>query len=117
MRENRVWKCLSTSAKDLVETFTPFAVDVADGAAQLGDGGAQLILLAADASNARFHLLRLDGRAQIHRPHLLPLLGQAVEPAAGAFFGLGRQVGGWRAADSGWRPASPECALRRCPQA
>ena len=53
------------------EPFPPLAVEVADRAAQLGDGGPQLVALAGDGVDARLDLPGLDLGAQIDRPDAL----------------------------------------------
>ena len=69
-----------------------FAVQMTDGAAQLGDGRRQFVPLGDDGGDLFFDLIRLQLGAQIHRPHLLALLQQALLLAAGFFFGIGGKL-------------------------
>ncbi len=81
-------------AEHLGQALAALAVEVAEAAAQLGDGGAELVPLAHDGRDLRFQRLRLDLGAEVHRAHLVALAGQALPAGAGAVFGGGGEVGG-----------------------
>ena len=65
---------------------------MADRAAQLGDRRGEFLALGGDAGDLLLDRLRLHIGAQVHRPHLLALLQQAFEAAAGFLLHLGRKL-------------------------
>ena len=98
------------------QPLPPLAVQVADGPAQLGDGGGEFLALGVDRGDALFHFARLDLGAEVHRAHVLAFLDQALVAVAG--LGLRFPPTGRRAVRAARRPrpAAPGCVRRRCPR-
>jgi hypothetical protein len=70
--------------EDLREAFTALAVDLADRSTELGDRAADILAIPLHRGKALFDFGDLDLGAEIDRPHLITLAGEAFEAPSGA---------------------------------
>src|SRR5437762_2906407 len=71
---------MSSRTLSLSLTLAALAIERADPLAQLGDRLQQVLALGLETADALLELVRLRLRHEVHRPHVVALAHQALEP-------------------------------------